>query len=214
MNGTRTSDHKAPILLGPMHAYHLRRTPRRLLYTLSYYRFAAALIGEAKQVLDVGCGEGLGTRVLAQQCGRAHGIDFDESLIAVAKENARDETKLSFACEDMLDAEPAGYDAVVTLDVIEHVLPEHAEGFVAGLAARLRPFGLAVVGTPNETSSVYASPATNAGHVNLYSGDRLREQMERRFTQVFMFAANDEVVHTGYLPMAHYLIAVGCRPRA
>ena len=29
-----------------------------------------------------------------------------------------------------------------------------------------------------------------------------------------MFAANDELVHTGFLPMAHYLLAVGCRPGA
>jgi hypothetical protein len=25
---------------------------------------------------------------------------------------------------------------------------------------------------------------------------------------------NDEVVHTGYAPMAHYLIAIGCTRRA
>jgi hypothetical protein len=49
--------------------------------------------------------------------------------------------------------------------------------------------------------------------MNLYSGDRLREQLKRYFHQVFLFGANDEVVHTGYLPMAHYLIAVGCRKR-
>jgi hypothetical protein len=27
-----------------------------------------------------------------------------------------------------------------------------------------------------------------------------------------MFAMNDEVVHTGFLPMAHYLLAVGIQP--
>lgn len=29
----------------------------------------------------------------------------------------------------------------------------------------------------------------------------------------FLFSMNDEVVHTGYYPMAHYLIAVGIGPK-
>ena len=39
------------------------------------------------------------------------------------------------------------------------------------------------------------------------------EEMKKYFHHVFLFGANDEVVHTGFLPMAHYLIAVGCRKR-
>ena len=38
--------------------------------------------------------------------------------------------------------------------------------------------------------------------------------MREHFDHVFMFGANDEVVHTGFLPMAHYLLAVGCKPRS
>ena len=34
--------------------------------------------------------------------------------------------------------------------------------------------------------------------------------MERHFHNVFMFAMNDEVVHTGYHKMAHYLFALAC----
>jgi hypothetical protein len=32
--------------------------------------------------------------------------------------------------------------------------------------------------------------------------------MERHFRTVFIFSMNDEVVHTGFSPMAHYLLAV------
>ena len=31
---------------------------------------------------------------------------------------------------------------------------------------------------------------------------------------LFSFSMNDEVVHTGFLPMAHYLIALCCEPRS
>jgi glycosyltransferase involved in cell wall biosynthesis len=37
--------------------------------------------------------------------------------------------------------------------------------------------------------------------------------MERFFHNVFLFSMNDELVHTGFIPMAHYLIAIGCTRR-
>jgi len=47
-----------------------------------------------------------------------------------------------------------------------------------------------------------------AGHINLKSAATLRESLARRFTNVFIFSMNDEVVHTGFTPMAHYLFAL------
>lgn len=210
----------APVQFGAMHTYHALHTPRRLLYTMSYYKFAAKMIAPMKlvkqgpaRVLDIGCGEGLGTWMLAVECGTAMGVDFDDDLIATARSNWR-EDRIAFECADFLKLKPQAFDAAVSFDVIEHILPEHADGFLRGITANLAPFGLAIIGTPNITSRPYASAVTNAGHVNLYSAERLESEMRRHFTQVFMFGANDEVVHTGFAPMAHYLIAVGCRSRA
>ena len=69
------------------------------------------------------------------------------------------------------------------------------------------------MGTPNKTSETYASPASKIGHVNLFAWDRLKKAMEDRFHNVFLFSGNDEMVHTGFYPMAHYLIAVGVGPK-
>jgi hypothetical protein len=33
--------------------------------------------------------------------------------------------------------------------------------------------------------------------------------MAEHFENVFVFSMNDEVVHTGFTPMAHYLLAIG-----
>ncbi|MEX2214896.1 MAG: class I SAM-dependent methyltransferase, partial [Phycisphaeraceae bacterium] len=234
-----------PVALGSMHAYHMAATPRRLLYSLSYYKFAAKMIGRRNEgtteqgtgeqsairdpqsaigdsgprtqdsglsVLDIGCGEGLGTWLLAAECGYAKGVDFDADLIETAKANWPAE-RCAFECVDVLKMKPQPYDAVVNFDVIEHILPEHAGDFLEAITANLTDYGIAVIGTPNITSRPYASAVTNAGHVNLYDGDRLEKEMREHFTQVFMFGANDEIVHTGFSPMAHYLIAMGCRPR-
>jgi 2-polyprenyl-3-methyl-5-hydroxy-6-metoxy-1,4-benzoquinol methylase len=209
----------APVTFGSMHSYQARRSPRRLLFTTSYYKFASKLIsantGNNSRVLDIGCGEGLGTYLVAKECGFARGLDFDADLIETAQQNWTD-ANTSFAVADFLDSsertEP--YDAAINFDVIEHIQPQHAETFIAGMKAHLQPDGLAVVGTPNQTSAVYASAVTNAGHVNLYTGERLYEEMSAHFRSVFMFGANDEIVHTGFFPMCHYLIAVGVGARS
>jgi hypothetical protein len=43
--------------------------------------------------------------------------------------------------------------------------------------------------------------------------DTLQALMIRYFENVFMFGMNDEIVHTGYAPMCHYIwaLAVGVR---
>ena len=62
---------------------------------------------------------------------------------------------------------------------------------------------------PNVTAAAYASERSNATHVNLKDADQLRQLMNRYFANVFLFSMNDEVVHTGFCPMAHYLFAMG-----
>src|SRR2546429_5011412 len=74
-------------------------------------------------------------------------------------------------------------------------------------------FGVAMVGTPNQTADQYASENSRKGHVNLKDHKSLRALLERHFHRVFMFSMNDEVVHTGFYPMAHYLWAIGVGPK-
>lgn len=69
--------------------------------------------------------------------------------------------------------------------------------------------GCAVIGTPNETMTPYASKASQLGHINLYTHDRLYRLMEKYYRNVFMFSMNDEVVSTGFEPMGCYIFAVG-----
>jgi 2-polyprenyl-3-methyl-5-hydroxy-6-metoxy-1,4-benzoquinol methylase len=204
---------KRPVVLGKYASYWFNKTPRRMLYSLSYYKFAAKLIGNEKRVLDVGCNEGLGTWVIAKECGFARGVDFDEEAIHTAQRNF-DDPKIEFLSQDFLQVSPSAvWDAVISFDVIEHIFPENEPRFFEQLTANLKPEGLVVIGTPSLISQQFASEVSKKGHVNIYSPERLEKVMRDYFSFVFIFAANDEVVHTGYLPLAHYLIAVGCKKR-
>lgn len=195
--------------VGPYFSHQLSESPKRILYDLSYYKFAAKMIGQRK-VLDVGCAEGLGTWLLSKECGFAKGIDFDETSINVAKKNWQGK-RISFECSDFLKGIEGWWDAMVAFDVIEHILPKNTSRFFQNLIESLTSKnGIVILGTPNITSYRYASVVSKAGHVNYYSGEKLRKRLLRYFSYVFMFGANDEVIHTGFLPMSHYLIAVGC----
>ena len=61
---------------------------------------------------------------------------------------------------------------------------------------------------PSLESQIYASPASKEGHVNCQSKKQLKRTLLKYFSTVFMFSMNDEVMHTGFAPMSHYLMAV------
>lgn len=205
-------EHTPSIRFGNHLTYQFMNSPRKVLYAASYYKFAAKMVGPEARVLDVGCGEGMGTWILASECASAHGIDIDGDSIAVASSNWTADN-VSFKKDDFLANKTKPFNAVVSFDVIEHILPENTGAFMGRIMECLTDYGIAIVGTPNITSDQYASAVTKAGHINMFSGQRLADEMSERFKHVFMFGANDETIHTGFLPMAHYLIAVGCLPR-
>ena len=200
------------LTLGPYFTYIARKSPRRLLHLLSYYKFAAKMIGREKRILEIGCSEGFGTLILAEFATKVLGIDLDADAISVANATVGS-PKLAFEVADVLSDELGTFDGAVTLDVIEHIYPLHEDAFMAKIAGALEPNGTLVIGTPNITSDQYASAVSRRGHVNLFDADRLQELALRHFNSVFLFSANDEVVHTGFSPMAHYLIALCVGPR-
>src|SRR5690348_5281888 len=88
------------ISLGKQASDCFHRTPRQMLNSLSYYKFAAKMIGKERRVLDVGSKEGLGTFLLAKECGYSKGIDLDAEAIVRAQSNFAGEN-LAFAREDI-----------------------------------------------------------------------------------------------------------------
>ena len=202
-----------PLSLGRYGAYIFHHTPRRMLYSLSYYKFAAKLIGPSQRVLDVGCNEGLGSWVLAKECGFCQGIDFDANAIETAQKNFPDPS-IAFLHADFCTAPPSAlFHAATSFDVIEHIAPDSVSIFWNSLCQSLTPEGMVIIGTPSLISQQFASPISKRGHINIYSHERLEEEMSRFFEYTFLFSANDEIVHTGYLPLAHYFIAVGCKKK-
>jgi len=198
--------------LGAHWAYNLLNDPKRLSFVLSRYKFASKMIPIGQRVLELGCSEGIGASILCERAGNYMGVDFDQEAISVAQANFNN-PKVSFLVGDFMGNKYGVYDVVVSLDVIEHINSGSENVFFDTICRNLDTDGIAILGTPNETSASYASSASIAGHVNLFSGNRLRQSLQKYFRNVLLFGMNDEVVHTGFTPMSHYLIAVACYKR-
>jgi len=193
-------------------SFNIRNDPKRLAFVLSRYKFAAKMACRNKNVLELGCSEGIGAPILAEFASSYTGVDNDKPAIDAAKRNWMDE-KFHFIESDFF-APPFGvFDSLICLDVVEHVYPEHEETFWKMIGGNLSEEGICIIGTPNITSSAYASKASMEGHVNLFSAERLSETMDKIFYNHFMFGMNDEIVHTGFHPMCHYLLCIGCNKR-
>lgn len=196
------------VVLGPYYSYQLRHTPRKMLFALSHYKFAAKMIGKGKTVLEVGCSEGLGTVLLAEFAKKVVAVDMDAEAVAEAHRNFASE-KMEFRNLNFLGARIGKFDSFVSFDVIEHIYPKNENKFFRSICDNLKKDGICIIGTPNKAADAYASKVTKMGHVNLYDSDKLRQSMEKFFRRAFIFSANDELIHTGFYPMAHYLIGIG-----
>lgn len=200
---------RQPASLGPYTTFLWRRDPRHLGFLLARYKFCAKLLEGKARALEIGCGDAFGMPVVGQTVDSVHGIDFEPLLMEDNRRRLPAE-KFSFSCTDITEATLDGrFDAAYSLDVIEHIPAQREHLFFENICACLESSGVLIVGTPNVTASAYASEASREGHINLKSHESLRQLMRRYFANVFMFSMNDEVVHTGYGPMAHYLIGVG-----
>src|SRR5438067_2878676 len=54
-----------------------RDDPRRLLFVLARYKFVAKMLSGKRRVLEVGCADAFGTRLVMQEVGSVTAVDFD-----------------------------------------------------------------------------------------------------------------------------------------
>lgn len=183
--------------------------PKRVVFVLSRYKFVAKMLAGKAQVLEVGCADAFGSHIVAEAVKQLTVSDFDPVFIENVQNNARYDWQKKAQVHDILSGPTTKkYDAVYCLDVFEHISPEHEDNILTNLNLSTIDNGIAIIGIPSLESQSYASPQSIEGHVNCKSGNDFKALLEKHFKHVFLFSMNDEVVHTGFYPMAHYLFAL------
>ncbi|MEQ8607995.1 MAG: class I SAM-dependent methyltransferase [Rhodospirillales bacterium] len=183
--------------------------PKRIVFVLSRYKFVAKLLSGAANVLEVGCGDAFASRIVRQEVKKLTVTDFDPLFIEDAAQIQDPKWPIETKVHDMLCGPVDGrFDGAYSLDVLEHIEPADERRFLDNLCASLSPEATVIIGMPSLESQAYASPQSREGHVNCKSMPDFKSLMRDYFSSVSMFSMNDEVVHTGFHPMAHYLIAL------
>lgn len=208
-------DRKGLTALGLMTNVTWDTDPKRLAFVLSRYKFVAKMLGELPRVLEVGCADAWGSRIVVAEVGGLTAVDFDPVFVQDAKARMDERWKFEVRLHDILEGPVVGeFEGAYSLDVLEHIPPAAEDRFVSNIASSLTPQGVLIVGTPSLSSQAYASEPSRVGHINCKDAGALKALLSRHFHNVFIFSMNDEVVHTGFAPLAHYYLALCCARRS
>jgi 2-polyprenyl-6-hydroxyphenyl methylase/3-demethylubiquinone-9 3-methyltransferase len=132
---------------------------------LAWIEGKARLAG--KRVVDVGCGGGILAEAMARAGAQVKGIDLAEKPLSVARLHGL-ESRIpvdyeAVSAEDLAAREPASYDVVTCLEVLEHV-PDPSRT-VGACATLVRPGGHLFFATINRNPKSYLFAIIGAEYV-------------------------------------------------
>lgn len=147
-----------------------------------WHRYALARqLGLHRSVLDVACGEGYGSAMLAESADRVVGVDISAEAIRHAGNRYGHQANLEFitASCDSLPFPDASFDLAISFETIEHI--ETQPAFIAELARVLRPDGVLLLSSPNKRLYSDAHDYHNEFHVRELYRNELEELLSETF---------------------------------
>jgi len=144
------------------------------------YHFAARWVA-GLAVLDVACGEGYGSALLAQRAASVVGVDLSQEAIDHARATYLGAANLRFeraSCTSLPLAD-ASVDIAVSFETIEHIDAQAA--FLDELARVVKPEGLVILSCPNRLEYRDRRNFQNPFHVKELYRDELAQLVAAHF---------------------------------
>src|SRR3989338_11695695 len=117
-------------ILGPLSSTNILRDPMHLAFVLSRYKFVARILTGKNNILEIGCGDALGTPIVAKIAESLTAVDIDPKLIESNQNRLADIKNLEFKELDIRREVPPGiYQGIFSIDVLEHLEPKFSDVF-------------------------------------------------------------------------------------
>jgi ubiquinone/menaquinone biosynthesis C-methylase UbiE len=147
------------------------------------YAFARAFVA-GRRVLDVSCGEGYGSALLAEAAAEVVGIDIAGEAIEHARSTYAGRANLRFerGSATALPLSDASIDAAVSFETIEHLPRDEQPRMVRELARVLTRDGVLLLSAPNPVEYSQARGYRNPFHLHEPSREELAALLGSEFT--------------------------------
>jgi 2-polyprenyl-3-methyl-5-hydroxy-6-metoxy-1,4-benzoquinol methylase len=152
------------------------------------HRYALARhIATGRRVLDVACGEGYGSAMVAPAAKSVLGVDLNPDVIQHARARYGLLPNLEFRAGDAtrLELGEQRFDLILSFETLEHV--EAQDELVGGLAAHLAPGGCALISSPDKATYSDATGYQNEFHVRELYREELLALLARHFRVVRLY---------------------------
>lgn len=146
------------------------------------YHFARRWVA-GKRVLDVACGEGYGSALLARDATHVTGVDISQTAVDHARATYANLANAEFACSSctQLPLADASIDVAVSFETIEHITEQ--EQFANELARVLKPDGVLILSCPNKLEYSDRRNFANEFHVKELYREELAQLISARWPE-------------------------------
>lgn len=178
---------------------------------LNRYQFTRSLLTRQATVLDVGCGVGYGSHLLAKVAKQVIGLDYRPHVIDYAQKHWGGANQ-SFVCGDALQefSYPSlQFDVITAFEIIEHLPDDHK--FLKLLRKHLKPNGVLLISAPN--LQVMSHPEDNPWHYRHYTPEQFRSLLQEVFPRIAQFTQIQNDVIPGCGGRTNVLVAYTKWPR-